>query len=208
MLGTSPRAYGWMRGVGLLAALLPSALLSGGCGSINTLEGPALPAGEVAVLEGYSRFYGIYWEELYISAVDGRRPELPALWAREVTLLPGSHWVELSWSAAVALASPSRVCVFEAEFAAGSRYRLVAHSLEVDARRGGEPGAGLYRGTVELAVRAAGQQEVRVRQELLCAEANWSIEFCRDDADCRNGPDWRCRPLGVPEFGRCAYPGP
>ena len=98
-------------------------LLSAGCATRDTLGDPALPASERATIEGYSRYEFLYFEDLQIVSVDGRREGARAGWpyASSASVPAGTHRIRL------VIMRNSRdiaLCGFEWTFEAGHRYKL------------------------------------------------------------------------------------
>lgn len=182
---------------------LPCVLLTGllaACGTLETYPVAEHPDAEVAVLEGYGRYYLLYWAEGYISAVDGVRPKLPALWARSVKLLPGKHWIEVYRDATV---TGESVCAFEADFLAGHRYRLLASSAHADAPYFAQPEGEPHKGTLWMEVSAPGSPARTLSIAADCAPRGSTPQLCRQDADCEDLPDHHCQPMTESSFGIC-----
>lgn len=98
-------------------------LLCAGCATHDTLGDPALPAAERATIEGYSRYELLYFEDLQIVSIDGRREGARAGWpyASSASVPAGTHrirFVVMRNSRDIAL------CGFEWTFEAGHRYKL------------------------------------------------------------------------------------
>ena len=158
---------------------------------------------EVAILDGYSRYYFLYWDEAHFSAVDGVRPKLPALWADPVKLLPGNHWIEVTRHSTIGGYS---VCVFEAGFHSQHRYALVAHSMRMAAPYLEQPYGEPYRGTILIEITPQEGPTRTLTVDASCAPRGSTPQFCRVDADCAEAPGYRCRPVLDGKFGICSSP--
>jgi len=175
-------------------------VLLGACGTVETYPGPERADTEVAILEGYSRFYFVYWEDAYVSSVDGMRPKLPALWASSVKLSAGPHWIEVTKHSTIGGYS---VCAFEMDFRAQHRYALVAHSMRTDVPYLAQPYGGPYTGSLSIEVSPAGSPPQNLTVATVCAPRGSTPQSCRQDADCVQHPDYHCRLVEDSGFGFC-----
>lgn len=114
----------------LLAAGTAGALL-GGCGTATTYDGPELPEEEVAVLEGYWRYYLLAMRIVQITKVDGK-PALATSPVTRVMLSAGRHSVELQVGTILGEAGLTTRCSFAAQFERGHRYRIRSFDDSVD----------------------------------------------------------------------------
>lgn len=100
------------------------------CGTLKTYEEPERPDAEVAILEGYFRYYVLLWTQATISRIDDK-----GVSTFSVKLLPGHHRIEFErWSALIGFGGGwggTRTCAFESDFQAGHLYKLKAHSDQI-----------------------------------------------------------------------------
>lgn len=169
------------------------------CGTLQSYPGPERPDAELAVLEGYNRYYFVYWEQADISAVDGKRPSGVSGAVGSVRLLPGRHWIEIVKQSYFGGGGGYTVCAFESDFQAGHRYKLKAHSSESASRWYEQPP--LDKGSISIEVSAPGLAAHTLRVATVCAKGLPS--FCRQDADCAHHPNYHCRPEQDSAFGIC-----
>jgi hypothetical protein len=150
---------GFAVGVCALAAL-------GGCATHETYGDRALPEAQRAVIEGYSRYLLLYFEDLQIVSVDGGREGGQRGWpyASSVSVPSGTHRVQfliLRNSRDIAL------CSFEWTFEAGRRYEL-AH-LDHEAGLLAHPMTPRYPATISMDMSAPSMPTQRLRAPAECA---------------------------------------
>lgn len=103
-----------LHAVGVAGALLA------GCGTVSTFDGPEPPDGELAILEGYWRYYVFAIRIVEIRSVDGTGIGA----ATTVKLPPGRHRIGLRVGTILGEAGLTSDCTFEAHFEKGHRYRI------------------------------------------------------------------------------------
>ena len=110
----------------MMVAVVSLAIVVNGCsGTFVTYSDPERNPDDVAVLQGYYRYYVAYAEHVEIRSVDGKKPEGILQTASTAKLAPGKHCIEFDYCHL----SCSEVCAFEDQFEAGQHYQLRAHSL-------------------------------------------------------------------------------
>ena len=101
-----------------------------GCGTLKTYEEPERPDAEVAILEGYFRYYLLFLSQATISRIDDK-----AVSTSSIKFLPGHHRIEFErFGALVGIGGGlggTRTCAFESDFQAGHLYKLKPHSDKI-----------------------------------------------------------------------------
>lgn len=172
------------------------------CSTWTTYKDPALLDAEVAILDGYHRFYLLYEERAGISSVDGSKAGGIVLGAGSAKLLPGRHWIEIQKFMALPGGAGFKNCAFELDFLAGHRYKLKAHSLSLEAPYG--PYSDLSNGSISIDVSTPGRPTQTLRVATVCAQPDMNL--CRKDADCHQLADkemYRCNMVEGFDFGSC-----
>ena len=189
------------RAAALFAAALFAAAILSGCGSFVVHQGERPPAAEAVTLECYWRHYLVYGEECHVSAVDGNRTG-PANFANlSAEFGAGRRWIEFNLDRYIVGIAGSEVCAFEHDFAAGHRYRLLAHSFEAGIGWGRKFGAAAYTGTMTMEQTGPAGERSTHELTLTCIADGGSL--CRTSSDCAQHPDVVCRPLPGHPYGKC-----
>lgn len=187
----------------LACLLLPAGLAS--CSTIETGVAPGQPNLEDATIEGYRRFYVLYYELGGISAVDGKRPGGFVGYADTVRLPPGEHWIEIKFERyAFGGGGSYATCAFKFRFEAQHRYQVKAHSLKADVGLLAHPLHDPYIGSITLGVSAPEGFEKTEDVATLCATPNQIL--CVKNSDCGSGR--YCDMQSGHEFGVCKWPTP
>lgn len=165
-----------------------------GCAGPAETGDVALPPAERAVVEGYSRYLFLYFEDLQIVGVDGKL--VGGRWAdaSSISMPAGKHWVQFSIvrnNASIAM------CAFEATFEPGHRYKL-QHLLHDQALLA-HPATTRFRGTLSIDISApsGGGWSVSVPTECGSTRLCESSPDCPPDRQCGMDPGFRfgtCRP--------------
>lgn len=185
----------------LFCLLLPAGLAS--CGTIETGVAPDQPDSEVATLEGYRRYYLLYYEQGDISAVDGRRPDGFTGYTHAVRLPPGEHWIEIKLERyAFGGGGPYATCAFRFRFEARHSYQIKAHSLKADVGLLAHPLHDPYRGLITLNISAPERPDKTEDVATICATPHQIL--CVSDPDCGSGRHCDIQPGH--EFGVCKWP--
>ncbi len=176
-------------------------LLLTGCGGVLvTYQDKELSENDIAVLEGYHRYYFVYFEEADISSIDGIRPAGVLDLAKEAHLLPGTHLVGLVLQNYFGGGGGYTGCAFEDQFDAGYRYKLKphgTHSEEPWYRR--PPSAWKQSMAIEVWNKGV-QKEIR-QVQMICFGG--TPDFCREDRDCIHHPASGCVQVTGETFGTC-----
>lgn len=152
----------------------------------------ALPQTERAVIEGYSRYLFLYFEDLQIAAVDGKR--VGGRWAdaSSVSVPSGKHWLQfLILRNNTSIAS----CAFEWSFEAGHHYKL--QRLDHEQALLAHPTSPRFPASISMNVSAPSgpARSLSVRAE--CGTG----PHCRSSSDCP--PNRSCHMDAGFEFGVC-----
>ncbi len=171
------------------------------CGTLETGADRELPDTKIAVLEGYKRYYVLYYEQGDISAVDGKRPDNILRYVNSVRLLPGEHWIEIKLARyAFGGGGPFAICAFRFRFEAQHRYQIKAHSLKADVGLLAHPSHTPYKGSISLETSAPGGGEKTENVAAVCTIPHQNL--CLRDADCPS--DYPCHTQPGFEFGTCS----
>lgn len=181
------------------ATALPGFALAA-CANLETAPGPDRPDAELAIVEGYFRFYFLFADRADITAVDGKRVAGFPWSVPTVRLVPGHHRLEITIQRCFGGGGGYTECAFEADFAAGHHYQLVAHSGRAD-RPWYEHLQDSYTGTIAMDIAVPGQPSRRETLATVCASG--LPRFCRQDNDCPEHPrhTYRCQPANGTAFG-------
>lgn len=159
----------------------------------ETYGDPALPESQRAVIEGYSRYQLLYFEDLQIVSVDGKRDGGQTGWpyASSVSVPSGAHWLQL-----LILRNNSDIamCAFEWTFEVKHHYKL---QLEHEQLLLAHPSSPRFLASVSMVVTglSAPAQNMSARAE--CGKA----ANCRQTSDCPSQYD--CEMDAGYEFGTC-----
>ena len=171
------------------------------CGTLETGADRELPDTGIAVLEGYKRFYVLYYEQGDISAVDGKRPDNLLGYVNSVRLLPGGHWIEIQLERyAFGGGGPFAICAFRFQFEARHRYQIKAHSLTADVGLLAHPSHSSYKGSISLETSTPGGTEKIENVAAVCATPHQNL--CIKDSDCPS--NYPCHTQPGFEFGTCS----
>ena len=168
-----------------------------GCAVHEIYGDRALTEAERAVIDGYSRYQILYFEDLQIVSVDGKRDGGQRGWpyASSVSVPSGRHWLQLLISRN---SSDIAMCAFEATFEAKHHYRLqrVEHEQFLLAH----PSSPRFPAAISMlvSVPAAPAQHLKARAE--CGQA----ANCRLASDCASHQG--CQMDAGFEFGTCKSP--
>lgn len=170
------------------------------CGTLDTGVDPERPESEIAFLEGYKRYYVLYYEQGDISSVDGKRPGGILRYVNAVKLLPGEHWVEIRLERYVlGGGGPYATCAFKFQFEAQHRYQIEAHSLKADVGLLAHPLYTPYKGSISIEISTP---DSHVRTESVTAVCTIPHEaLCRQNSDCPS--NYPCHKQQDFEFGTC-----
>jgi hypothetical protein len=188
--------------VRLLIGIVSIASLSS-CGTFITYSGAERQDSDVAIVEGYYRNYLLYMAEGKITAVDGVRPSNILQETYSASLLPGTHWIEITDDRYFGGSHGGTVCAVEFDFKAGFRYQLQVGSLQSKTswlNRG--PGQ-LYEGSAAFMISAPGLTDEMRLVDTTCNDGGGSL--CRQVSDCVPHPDMRCIPQRGFSFGHCGF---
>lgn len=185
------------------AAVLLTAALLPGCGTFVVQPAEPLPAAEVVTLECYWRHYLFYGEECHVSAVDGHRTGPTNLANLTAEFSAGRRWIEFRLARYIIGVAGSEVCAFEHDFAAGHRYRLLAHSFEAGVGWGQKLPAAAY--TAAMTMEDSGPANERATHRLAATCIFGGGSLCRTSSDCAQHPDVVCRPLAGHAYGKCGF---
>jgi hypothetical protein len=171
------------------------------CGTLETGADRELPDTGIAILEGYKRFYVLYYEQGDISAVDGKRPDNLLGYVNSVRLLPGGHWIEIQLERyAFGGGGPFAICAFRFQFEAQRRYQIKAHSLTADVGLLAHPSHSPYKGSISLETSTPGGQEKTENVAAVCTTPHQNL--CIKDSDCPS--NYPCQTQPGFEFGACS----
>lgn len=166
--------------------------ISAGCAMHETYGDRALPQAERAVIEGYSRYLLLYFEDLQIVSVDGKR--VGGAWAdaSSVSVPSGKHWLQfLILRNNKSIAS----CAFEWSFDAEHHYKL--QHLEHEQTLLAHPTSPRFPASISMIVSAPSRPAQSVRARAECGKE----PHCRSTSDCP--PDRSCEMDAGFEFGTC-----
>lgn len=145
-------------------------LVLGGCGATAAIYSGPAPKATVAVLEGYSRFWGAVSERAEITSVDRlaeggiARAALGNVTRAQVE--PGDRCVQLEFkSCTVGSCGESTFCAFADYFIAGQHVQLKPGSLKLDRPAASESAVN---GTVQVEITSKGFASQTRRINLIC----------------------------------------
>lgn len=165
---------------------------------------PEQPDSEVAILEGYKRYYVLYYEQGDISAVDGKRSGGFAGSTSSVRLPPAEHWIEIMLERYVLGGGPYATCAFRFRFEARHSHQIKAHSLKAKVGLLAHPAEDPYRGLLTLSITTPEGQETSENVTAICATPYQIL--CTDNPDC--GAGRYCDTKPGHEFGVCRWHKP
>lgn len=166
--------------------------LTAGCATHQVYGDVALPQSERAVVEGYSRYQVLYFEDLQITSVDGKRVGGPWADASSVSVPSGNHWVQfliLRNNAGIAS------CAFVWSFEAEHHYKL--QHLEHGQTLLAHPTSPRFLASISMNVSSPSKAAQRVRARAECG----SRAHCRSTSDCPS--ERNCEMEAGFEFGTC-----
>ena len=167
---------------------------SAGCAMHETYGDRALPQAERAVIEGYSRYLFLYFEDLQIVSVDGKRVGGPWADASSVSVPSGKHWLQfLILRNNTSIAS----CAFEWSFEAEHHYKL--QHLEHEQTLLAHPTSPRFPASISMIVSAPFRPAQSVSARAECGKG----PHCRSTSDCP--PDRSCEMDAGFEFGTCKH---
>jgi hypothetical protein len=176
----------------LSTVLMCAFTLVAGCATHETYGDRALPQAERAVIEGYSRYLFLYFEDLQIVSVDGNLVGGQWADASSVSLPWGKHWIQFS-----VLRNNSQIamCAFDWAFEAGHHYKLqhLHHQQALLAH----PTSPRFTAAVSMDVSTASQPGQRLNARAECGTAR----HCRRASDCPS--ESSCERAAGFEFGTC-----
>ena len=168
-----------------------------GCAMHETYGDRALPEAERAVIEGYSRYRLLYFEDLQIVSVDGKREGGQRGWpyASSVGVPSGKHWLQI-----LILRNSTDIvmCAFEWTFEAKHHYKL--QRLDHDAGLLAHPSSPRFPASISMDVAALSMPAQRLRARAECGKA----AHCRQPSDCP--ARYACQMHAGFEFGTCQSP--
>lgn len=167
-----------------------------GCATHETYGNPALGEAERAVIEGYSwRYRLLYFEDLEIVSVDGKREGGPRGWpyASSVSVPSGRHWLQL-----LVLRNDRDIamCAFEWTFEAGHRYRL--RGIDHEQLLLAHPAAPRFPAAIPMSVTTAVSESPH---EFTAPAECGKAAHCRQASDCPSSHE--CRMDENFRFGTC-----
>lgn len=178
----------------LLTASIFTLVVSAGCATHEIYDDRALPETERAFIEGYSRYQLLYFENLEIVSVDGRREGGQTGWpyASSVSVRSGRHWLQLL------ILRNSRdiaMCAFEWTFEPKHHYKLqrVNHEQFLLAH----PSAPRFPASISMVVTTDSKPPQQLNARAECGKA----ANCRQAADCPS--HYSCEIEAGYEFGTC-----
>ena len=151
-------------------------LVLGGCGGTSAIYIGSAPKGSVAVIEGYSRFWGAVSERAEIASVDRlteggiARAALGNVTRAQVE--PGDRCVQLefkSCTVGVKSCGETTFCAFTDYFVAGQHVQLKPGSLKLD--KAGTAGNAVVNATLQIEVSSPGFSTKTRRINLMCGSA-------------------------------------
>ena len=181
------------RGI-LLTASTFSLMLFAGCAMHEIYGDHALPESERALIDGYSRYQVLYFEDLQIVSVDGRREGGHTGWpyASSVSVQAGRHWIQV-----LILRNSTNIamCAFEWMFEAKHNYKLqqVNHGQFLLAH----PSSPRFPASVSMVVTGPSNPPQQLRARAECGKAT----HCRQTSECP--PRYTCEMDTSFEFGIC-----
>jgi hypothetical protein len=178
-------------------------LLVAACGTFSPYSNTELSDAEVASIECYWRYYFVFMEECSVSAIDGQRPGLSALYNKTSKLPSGDHWVEVQIEASLAGAHGNSTCVFEYDFLAAHQYKINAHSLKADRKSPNVLTYPLFAASINFDEISPKGASTAHEISAICSSGGGS--FCRKASDCVPHPDITCVPLLGHSFGTCRW---
>lgn len=169
--------------------------LVAGCATHETYGDRALPQAERAIIEGYSRYLFLYFEDLQIVSVDGNHVGSQWADASSVSVPWGRHWIQLS---VLRNNKSIAVCAFDWTFEAGHHYKLqhLHHQQALLAH----PTSPRFTAAISMDVSTPSQARQRLNARAECGQAR----HCRSASDC--APDRSCERAAGFEFGTCIAP--
>lgn len=178
----------------ILATLIAWALLAG-CATQEIYGDRALSEAERAVIEGYSsRYKFLYFEDLQIVSVDGRREGDRSGWpyASSVSVPAGRHWLQV-----LILRNSTDIvmCAFESTFEAGHRYKL--QRLDHEQFLLAHPSSPRFPASISMRVTSLSGSDRRLNARAECGKS----ASCRQGSDCPSRFD--CQVEAGFEFGTC-----
>lgn len=178
-----------------LAATMCLLTLLPGCATRETYGDSARPPSDSSLIEGYSRYLLLYFEDLQIATVDGQHVGGRFAHASSVSVPAGRHWLQF-----LILRNDQAItsCAFDGTFEPGHRYKL--QHLEHEQGLLAHPTSARFPATISMQVvePAGAVRTVAVRAE--CGEG----PHCRSSTDCP--ADRRCRLDAGFAFGMCERP--
>jgi len=177
----------------LLATAIVCALaFCAGCATHETYGDRALPQAERAVIEGYSRYLFLYFEDLQIAAVDGKR--VGGRWAdaSSVSVPSGKHWLQF-----LILRNNTSIvsCAFAWSFEAEHHYKL--RRLDPEQALLAHPMSPRFPASISMDVSAPSGPARRLSVRAECGEG----PHCRSSSDCPANRS--CQLDEGFEFGMC-----
>lgn len=180
----------------MLSTVIMSALTSlVGCATHETYGDRALPEAERAIIEGYTRFLFLYFEDLQIVSVDGNLVGGQWADASSVSVPRGTHWIQFS------ILRDNRqiaMCAFDWAFEAGYHYKLqhLHHQQALLAH----PTSPRFTAAISMDIGTPSQPSQRLTARAECGKAR----HCRRASDCPS--DRSCERATGFEFGTCTVP--
>lgn len=179
----------------LPAAIVCLLCLLPGCATRETSGDRALAPSERAVIEGYTRYLFLYFEDLQIASVDGQPVGGPWAGASSLSVPAGRHWLQF-----LILRNNRAItsCAFEASFEPAHRYKL--RHLEHDQALLAHPTSARFAAAISMQVVDPAGEERTVAVQSECGEG----PHCRSSTDCPS--DRSCRFDAGFAFGTCERP--
>lgn len=154
----------------------------------------ALPEAERADIEGYWRYQLLYFEELQIVSVDGKREggQGGLAYASSVSVPAGRHWLQL-----LILRNNSDIamCAFEWTFEARHHYKL--HRIDHGQVLLAHPLSERFPASISMVVTDSSKPDQRLSARAECGKAT----HCREPSDCP--ARYACQMQAGYEFGTC-----
>lgn len=144
-------------------------------------------------------------ESCRFQAVDGVRPEIAEMFSNTSKILPGRHWIEVSFEKYFGGGGGvTDVCAFDIDLQPSHTYQIKAHSLtraigflEKHAHQG------FYHGSIDLEITSPSMMKELRQVGVTCNFAGGSM--CRKNEDCVPHPNIRCFPQEGFLFGACRF---
>lgn len=177
-------------------AIMCSLTLLAGCATNETYGDHSIPLAERAVIEGYSRYLFLFFEDLQIATVDGKH--VGGRWAdaSSVSVPTGKHWLQfLILRNNTSIAS----CAFEWHFEAGHHYKLMR--LTHDQALLAHPTSSRFPAEILINVSAPSTATHTQSIRAECGEG----PHCLGSSDCPENS--RCAMEAGFEFGTCKRDG-